>query len=138
MIKNLNNFPFEDVVKGLLKKGKMVFLKNKRKFIIFFLITMLYFFAVVVYQTSMKKPKYENTKKPLSELYLIEFINGWRDYQQNFDVEDLQFGKNFLTFTLNLRFKAKSIFIVKKLAVVSEKKDLYGTEKEMFEKLRRS
>lgn len=117
MNKREDKFPLDKVIQGLTAKGKDFVIRNKRKIFLFAIITFLYFFAVVIYQVSSQLPQTEKEKKQISELYLLEYINGWRDYQQNFYVEDMRFGEKFLTFTLNTRFKAKSIIIVKKLAI---------------------
>ncbi|MBU0547259.1 MAG: hypothetical protein KKH57_00640 [Candidatus Omnitrophica bacterium] len=117
MNKKEDKFPLDKVIQGLSDKGKEFFLKNTRKVFIFAIITFLYFFVVIIYQVSSQIPQPQEQKKRISELYLLEYINGWRDYQQNFDVEDMQFGEKFLAFTLNIRFQAKSILVVKKLAI---------------------
>jgi len=114
---NKDEFLWDKVIQGLISKGKDFFIKNKRKVFLFAIITFLYFFVVVIYQVSSQMPPEPEQKKQISELYLLEYINGWRDYQQNFDIEDMQFGGKFLTLTLNTRFKTKSIIIVKKLAI---------------------
>ncbi|MBU1045163.1 MAG: hypothetical protein KJ915_12290 [Candidatus Omnitrophica bacterium] len=105
------------IIDGLFYKTKNFVLKEQRKFLIVLLVIFLYFFVVVIYQVSSKAPVKPEEKKPISQLYLLEFINGWRDYQQNFDVEDLRFGEKFLSFTINLKLKTKSILIVKKLGM---------------------
>ncbi len=117
MNKSEDKFPLDKVIRGLTVKGKDFFIRNKRKVFIFAIVTFLYFFVVVIYQISSEMPQLKEKKERISELYLLEYINGWRDYQQNFDVEDMKFGEKFLFFTLNIRFKAKSILIVKKLAI---------------------
>ena len=117
MKKSEDKFPLDKVIQGLSEKGKSFILKNKRKIFLFAIVTFLYFFVVVIYQVSSQMPQVEEQKKKVSELYLLEYINGWRDYQQNFDVEDMKFGEKFIAFTLNTRFKAKSIINVKKLAI---------------------
>ncbi len=117
MNRNENKFPLDKVVQGLLEKGKIFLIKNKRKIFIFAIVVFLYFFAIVIYHVCSQLPQPQEKKQQISELYLLEYINGWRDYQQNFDVEDMKFGERFLSFTLNIRFKAKSILILKKLAI---------------------
>ncbi|MCG2711546.1 MAG: hypothetical protein L6416_04380 [Candidatus Omnitrophica bacterium] len=117
MNKSEGKFPLEKVIQGLSVKGKDFFLRNKRKVFIFAIVVFLYFFVIVIYQVCSQLPQAHEEKEQISELYLLEYINGWRDYQQNFDVEDMQFGEKFLFFTLNIRFQAKSILIVKKLAI---------------------
>ena len=111
------SFLLDKVVQGLVAKGKDFFIKNKRKAFILAIVSFLYFFVVIIYQACSEMPEAVKPKEKISELYLMEYLNGWRDYQQNFDVEDMSFGAKFLGFTLNLRFKAKSILIVKKLAI---------------------
>ncbi len=105
------------IINGLLDKLKDFVLKEQRKFLIILLIGFLYFFVVVMYQVASKEPIKTEAPKKISQLYLTQFINGWRDYQQNFDVEKLRFGEKFLSFTINLKLKTKSILIVKKLAI---------------------
>lgn len=117
MNKNEDKFPLDKVIQGLSSKGKDFLLKNKRRVLLFAIITFLYFFVVVTYHVSSQIPQEQEAKKKISELYLLEYLNGWRDYQQNFDIQDLKFGEKFISFTLNTRFKAKSIIIVKKLAI---------------------
>ncbi len=117
MNKSEDKFPLDKVIRGLSEKGKDFFIKNKRKVFIFAIVTFLYFFVVVIYHVCSQMPQVQQKKEQISELCLLEYINGWRDYQQNFDVEDMKFGEKFLSFTLNLHFKAKSILIVKKLAI---------------------
>ncbi|MCK4994771.1 MAG: hypothetical protein KAS13_06980 [Candidatus Omnitrophica bacterium] len=117
MNKNEDKFLLNKVIQGLIVKGKDFLVKNRRKVFLFAIIIFLYFFVVVIFQVSSEMPQVKEEKKQISELYLLEYINGWRDYQQNFEIEDMKFGEKFISFTLNTRFKAKSIIIVKKLAI---------------------
>ncbi|MBU1087419.1 MAG: hypothetical protein KKD05_07860 [Candidatus Omnitrophica bacterium] len=105
------------IIDGLLDKAKNFFLKEQRKLLIFLLVIFLYFFVIIMYHVASKAPVKPQAKQQISQLYLMEFINGWRDYQQNFDIEDLRFGEKFLAFTINLKLKTKSMLIVKKLAM---------------------
>ncbi len=117
MNKNEDKFLLNKVIQGLIVKGKDFLVKNRRKVFLFAIIIFLYFFVVVIFQVSSEMPQVKEEKKQISELYLLEYINGWRDYQQNFEIKDMKFGEKFISFTLNTRFKAKSIIIVKKLAI---------------------
>jgi hypothetical protein len=105
------------IINGLGLKIRNFLIKEQRKFLIILLVFFLYFFVVVIYHVSSKPLVKKKASKQISQLYLMEFISGWRDYQQNFDVEDLRFGEKFLSFTINLKLKTKSILIVKKLAM---------------------
>jgi len=105
------------IINGLLDKLKNFVLKEQRKFLMVLLVFFLYFFVVIMYQVASKEPVKIKAPQKISQLHLIEFINGWRDYQQNFDIESLRFGEKFLSFTINLKLKTKSILIVKKLAM---------------------
>lgn len=105
------------IIQGLGVKARNFLLKEQRKFLIILLIFFLYFFVVVMYHISSKTPAKQAAPRQISQLYLLEFISGWRDYQQDFDIEDVRFGEKFLSFTLNLKLKTKSILIVKKLAM---------------------
>ncbi|MFH1061320.1 MAG: hypothetical protein V1747_00335 [Candidatus Omnitrophota bacterium] len=105
------------IIEGLGLKARNFVLKEQRKFLIILIVFFLYFFVVVMYQVSSKVPVKQAAPKQISQLCLLEFINGWRDYQQNFDIKDMRFGEKFLSFTINLKLKTKSILIVKKLAM---------------------
>ncbi len=91
-------------------------LRNKHMVMINGLILLLFLFALVIFQTSPKTTKYKADNR-LSYLNLIQYINGYRDVQQDFHIEDLKFGDKFLNFTMNIQFKSKSILVIKKLAL---------------------
>jgi hypothetical protein len=112
-----NKVSLRVIIEGLIGKGKEFAVKERRKFLILLIITFLYFFVIIIYHVSSKEPEEKPQVQKISQLHLEEFINGWRDYQQNFDIEDLRFGEKFLHFTINLKLKTKSILIVKKLAM---------------------
>ena len=93
------------------------FLQNKNKVIILTLVFLLYFFAVVLFQLLKQEPIEEPVVKEQSQLYLLEFISGYRDHEKDFDIEEVRFGEKFLNFTLNIKFKATSTLFIKKLAI---------------------
>jgi len=111
------NFPWDKVIAGLTEKAKAFFVKNRRVCIIVFLIACLFSFAIITYSVTPKTPEQVPAPEKYSNLYLQDFIAGYRDYQQDFDVEDIYFGENFLNFTVNIKFRSKNVLMVKKLGV---------------------
>ena len=111
------DFDNKEIAGKIAKKILSFIVRNKRKAMIVGIVFFLYMFAVVIFQTAPKPPKTVSADRRLSYLNLMEYIDGYRDFQQDFDVEHLKFGDKFLNFTLNIKFKAKSILIIKKLAL---------------------
>lgn len=109
------NFSLSKIVEGLGQRAKNFFNKSKRKVFIVVFIGFLYLFIVIVYKTSAPEPTRPSDSKKYSNLYLMEFIGGYRDYQQDFEIKHIRFGEKFLNFTIDIKFKAKSNYIIKKL-----------------------
>ena len=108
---------FRRLIEVSLLKIKDAILKNRKAFLVIVLVGFLYFFAVFIFKVSITIPEQPPAPKQHSQLYLMEFIGGYRDYQQDFDIEDLRFGEKFLSFTLNIKFQTKTVYIIKKLAI---------------------
>ena len=104
-MKTKEPFPLDEVIQGLMEKSRQFFLRKKRMFFILGLIALLYFFVILIYQVSSEIPQ-EVKHEQISELYLIQYINGWREPQQDFDVQDMRFGEKFLS---ELKRQAPSI-----------------------------
>lgn len=104
-------------IENYLDKVIQIFRKNKRKFLVLILIFLLYIFVVVTYKVLSKIPKTPPPPKQYSYLDLIQFIGGYRTYQQDFEVEKIFFTRKALEFTLNVKFKPKTVLVVKKLAM---------------------
>jgi len=109
------DFSLRLFIDALLEKGQAFAVKNRRTVFIVTLVAFLYLMVVVTFKVSMRSPKPEQPKTQHSQLYLLEFINGYRDYQRDFDVEKVSFGEDFLSFTLNIKFRTSSMVIIKKL-----------------------
>ncbi|MBU4304653.1 MAG: hypothetical protein KJ893_03360 [Candidatus Omnitrophica bacterium] len=111
------NSLFRKFIEVSLLKIKDLALKNRKAVLVIVLVGFLYFFAVLIFKVSMSIPKQPPASKQHSQLYLMEFIGGYRDYQQDFDIEGLRFGEKFLSFTVNIKFQTKTVYIIKKLAI---------------------
>ncbi|MBI4846710.1 MAG: hypothetical protein HY810_09630 [Candidatus Omnitrophica bacterium] len=107
----------KQVIDVLLLKAKDFLIKSRKNFLILVFVIFLYLFIIFVFKISMKSPDKAINPETYTYLYLIEFLNGYRNYQQDFDIVDVRFGDKFLTFTLNLKIKTKSILIVKNLVM---------------------
>jgi len=116
-MKEKKNFPIGRIVQALAGKGADFLGKNVKKIFILGIVVFLYIFVVVTFKSSSRSPNENPPPEQYSYLYLIEYINGWRDAQHDFEIQDLRFGKKFLSYTLNLNYSAKSILLVKRLAV---------------------
>lgn len=110
-------FPVAKVLEALAEKGSNFLSKNIRKIFILAIVFFLYVFVVVIFKSSSQRADDKPMPKQYSYLYLMEYINGWRDAQQDFEIEDLRFGEKFLSYTVNLNYQAKSVLLVKRLAV---------------------
>ncbi|MFH1458896.1 MAG: hypothetical protein ABIG64_00795 [Candidatus Omnitrophota bacterium] len=112
-----NNFSIVKIVDIIINIAKKIIGQNYKAILILSLVVILYFFAAVTFKDSLKNPPRSSPSLQHSNLYLIEFINAFREVQQDFVAEDIIFGEKFLNFTLNIKFRTKSIIIVKKLAI---------------------
>lgn len=95
----------------------MRFLKNKKKYMIILLIGLLYVFSFFIYKVSSKFTPDDGGPKQHSYLYLMDFVSGYKTPEKDFEVNDVRFGADFLTFTLDIYFKPKFEFEVKKMAI---------------------
>jgi hypothetical protein len=110
------DFSIRVFVDALLEKGRAFVLKNRRTVFVVTLVAFLYVLVVVTFKVSLQAPKPVPAPEQHSQLHLLEFINAYRDYQRDFDVEKVLFGEKFLSFTLNVKFRTSSVVVIKKLA----------------------
>ncbi|MBU1924720.1 MAG: hypothetical protein KKB82_02210 [Candidatus Omnitrophica bacterium] len=105
-------------INAFLKTAKDIILRYKRQVVVVLLMFLLYFFVVVTYQAGSKAPSDAKSQpKQHSYLNLVEFINGYRSFQQDFIMEDVRFGDTFLAFSLYLKTASKSKVLTKQLAM---------------------
>ena len=95
----------------------MKIIQNKNKYMIILFICFLYLFSFIIYKVSSQFIPAQTEAKQHSYLYLIDFISGYRTPERDFEVSDVRFGSDFLTFTLDIEFKPKFEFEVKKIAI---------------------
>ncbi|RKY35381.1 MAG: hypothetical protein DRP78_05550 [Candidatus Omnitrophota bacterium] len=101
---------YQDILKTLLKN-------NKKLCLLMLFIILLYVSVVVIFKYSLSLPMVKQQLTQRSALCLVEFIHGFRAPAQDFEIKDLRFGKNFLSFVLEIKFRPKFVIIVKKLAI---------------------
>jgi len=105
-------------IKLLIEKIKDLIPRYREKFLIVIVVIFLYFFVVIVFKSSSVTPRTQPpAPKQHSRLHLLEFINGYRSLQYDFEVEKIRFGEKFLTFTLNLKSKPKSQIMIKRMTI---------------------
>ena len=93
------------------------FNRDRKKALLLLALPMFVVFCVVLYNVSAVIPPTETPQPLPSEFDLKKFISSYRSYQQDFDVDDLRFGKKFLHFTLSIEKQPKSDIFVKRLAM---------------------
>ncbi|MCM8813047.1 MAG: hypothetical protein NC924_03815, partial [Candidatus Omnitrophica bacterium] len=95
---------------------KSLFKTGAGRILLACLIFGLYVLVVVTFRAVPIRESAPPDQKKYTNLYLQQFLAGYRSYQQDFDVEDIYFGEKFLSFRLNLKLKPKADYLVRKLA----------------------
>lgn len=104
-------------IKLIIDYFKNLVIRNKRKVLIVVLVFFLYVFVAVTFKVMSMIPKPKPMPRQYSNLDLVQFIKGYRTYQQDFEVEKIFFTDKALEFTLNIKFNPKNQIVIKKLTM---------------------
>ncbi|MCP4649412.1 MAG: hypothetical protein GY853_04935 [PVC group bacterium] len=101
---------------SILKSISSLVLKNKKTSMVVLLVILLYFFVVVTFKSIPNTPQKKTDPEQYSYLYLMQYLAGYRESERDFEIKDFKFGADFIAFTLDIQFRPKTEFEIKKLA----------------------